>query len=136
MAQENVEIVRSAFQTFGAEGIDAALAYFSPDLVWHTSDRFLEGSAYHGHDGMRTLANTFGENFDDFHWEVHDVRDAGDRVVALCDMTGRIKDSGVEIRQRLGFVVSGFDDGTMRDVRVFQGWPDALSAAGLSQESA
>jgi len=73
VAQENVEIVRSAFQTFGAEGIDAALAYFSPDLVWHTSDRFLEGSAYHGHDGMRTLANTFGEIQNTFAKTLHAI---------------------------------------------------------------
>jgi hypothetical protein len=35
MSQENVEIVRTAFDTFRAEGIDAALSFFSPDLVWY-----------------------------------------------------------------------------------------------------
>jgi len=33
MSQENVEIVRDAFQTFSAEGISAALSFFSPDVV-------------------------------------------------------------------------------------------------------
>jgi ketosteroid isomerase-like protein len=88
MSQKNVEIVRDAFQTFGAEGIDAALSFFSPDLVWYPTDRWLEGDAYRGHDGMRSLEAAFAENFDDFRYEVHDVRDAQDRVVALVDMTG------------------------------------------------
>jgi ketosteroid isomerase-like protein len=42
MSQENVEIVRDAFQTFGAEGIDAALSFFSPDFVWYPTDRWFE----------------------------------------------------------------------------------------------
>jgi ketosteroid isomerase-like protein len=125
--------VRDAFQTFGAEGIDAALSFFSPDVVWHPTDRWLEGSAYRGHDGVRRLAGAFSENFDDFRYEVHDIRDAQDRVVALIDMSGRIRHSGAKISQRLGFVVSGFRDGTFRDVRAFPAWHEALEAAGLSK---
>ncbi len=52
MSQENVELVCNAFQTFGAEGIGAALSFFSPDVVWYPTDRWLDGSAYRGHDGM------------------------------------------------------------------------------------
>jgi hypothetical protein len=48
-------------------------------------------------------------------------------------MLGRIKHSGVEVTQRLGFVVSGFQDGTFRQVRAFQSWHDALEAVGLSE---
>jgi ketosteroid isomerase-like protein len=105
MLQGNVELVRDAFQTFGAEGIDAALPFFSPDVVWCPTDLWLEGSAYRGHDGMRTLEAAFSENFDDFRYEIHDIRDAQERVVALIDMTGRIRHSGAEVSQRLGFVV-------------------------------
>ena len=133
MSQENVEVVRDAFQTFSTEGIDAALSFFSPDLVWYPTDRWLEGPAYRGHDGMRRLEAAFSENFDDFRFEVHDIRDAQDRVVALIDMTGHIKHSGAEISQRLGLVVSGFRDGTFRDVRAFPSWHEALEAVGLSE---
>jgi hypothetical protein len=82
--------VRDAFQTFSAEGINAALSFFSPDVVWYPTDGWLERAAYRGHDGMRRLEAAFSENFDDFRDEVHDIRDAQDRVVALIDMTGRI----------------------------------------------
>ena len=133
MSQENVEVVRAAFQTFGAEGIEAALVFYAPDCVWYPTDRWLEGSAYRGHDGMRSLQAAFTENFDDFRFEVHDTRDAQDRVVALIDMTGRIRHSGAEVSQRLGFVVSGFRDGTFRDVRAFPSWDEALEAVGLSE---
>jgi ketosteroid isomerase-like protein len=133
VSQKNVEIVRNAFQTFSAKGIDAALSCFSPDVVWYPTDRWLDGSAYRGHDGMRSLAAAFSENFDDFRYDVHDIRDAQDGVVALVDMTGRIKHSGSEVSQRLGFVVSGFRDGTFREVRAFPSWHDALEAVGLEE---
>jgi ketosteroid isomerase-like protein len=133
MSQENVEIVRNAFQTFGAEGIDAALPFFSPDFVWYPTDRWLDASAYRGHDGMRRLSAAFSENFDDFRYAIHDIRDAQDRVVALADMTGRIKHSGAEVSQRLGFVISGFRDGAFREVRAFASWSEALKAVGLTE---
>jgi len=125
-----VEIVRDAFQTFSADGINPALSLFSPDVVWYPTDRWLERAAYRGHDAMRRLEAAFSENFDDFRYEVRGIRDAQDRVLALVDMTGRIKHSGAEVSQRLGFVVSGFRDGTFRDVRAFPSWHEALKAAG------
>ncbi|MFL5871046.1 MAG: nuclear transport factor 2 family protein [Solirubrobacterales bacterium] len=73
------------------------------------------------------------ENFDDFRYEVRGIRDAQDRVVALVDTIGRITPTGVEVSQRLGFVVSGFRDGTFREVRAFPSRHEALEAVGLSE---
>ncbi len=131
MSQQNVEIVRNAFQTFSADGIDAALSFFSPDVVWYPIDRWLDDSVYRGHDGMRRLAAAFSENFEDFRYEVHDVRAAQDRVVALVDMIGRIKHSSSEVSQRRGFVIAGFCDGEFREVRSFPSWSETLKAVGL-----
>ena len=72
MSQENAELVLDAFGTLEAEGIEAALAFFAPDCVWYTTDRWLEGSAYRGHEGMRHLNAAFADNFDDWGWEVLD----------------------------------------------------------------
>ncbi len=132
MSQENVEVVRNAFQTFSAEGIDAALSFFSPDVVWYPIERWVDDSAYRGQDGMRRLAAAFSENFDDFRYDVHDIRAAQDRVVALVNMKGRIKHSRSEVSQQRGFVVSGFRDGTFREIRSFPSWHDALEAVGLA----
>jgi ketosteroid isomerase-like protein len=133
MSRENVETVRNAFQTFSAQGIDAALSCFSPDVAWYPTDRWLDDSAYRGHEGIRSLVAAFSENFDHFRYDVHDVRDAQDGVVALVDMIGRIKHSGSDVSQRLGFVVSGFRDGTFGEVRAFASWRDALEAVGLEE---
>jgi ketosteroid isomerase-like protein len=133
VSRENVELVRNAFQAFSTGGIDAALVVFAPDVVWYPIDRWLDDSAYRGHDGMRALAAAFSENFDDFHYDVHDVREARDRVVALVDMIGHIKHSQAEVSQRRGFVVSGFDQDTFSEIRSFPTWQDALKAVELEE---
>jgi ketosteroid isomerase-like protein len=125
--------VRDAFRVFNTEGIDVALSFFGPDFVWYTTDRWVDGSAYRGHHGMRALSAAFTENFDDLRFEVGDVRDAQDRVVALIHMAGRIKNSGSPISQPVGLVVSDFRSGTFGEVRAFATWDEALKAVGLEE---
>ena len=131
MSRENVELVLDAFRALDAEGIDAALAFFAPDCVWYMSDRWLEGSAYRGHEGMRYLNAAFADTFDSWGWEVRDTRDAQDRVVVLSERTGQIKGSGATVSQPLGLVVSDFHDDTFGEIRAFASWREALEAVGL-----
>jgi ketosteroid isomerase-like protein len=133
VSQENVQLIRAAFDAFAADGLDAALPFFAPDCVWHPSDHWVDGSASRGHDGIRALVAAWDENFDDFRWNVHDIRDAQDRVVVLTHMTGRIKDSGLPLSQPLGLVASDFRGETFGDVQVFATWDEALEAVGLGE---
>ncbi|HEY2435811.1 MAG TPA: nuclear transport factor 2 family protein [Solirubrobacteraceae bacterium] len=128
MSQENVELVRDAFRALNAGGVEAALPFFSPDCAWYTTDRWVDGSAYRGHDGIRTLNAAFTENFDDFRFEVSDTIDAQDRVVALIHMIGRIKGSESPVSQPLGLVVSDFRSGTFGVVQALTTWDEALKA--------
>jgi ketosteroid isomerase-like protein len=131
MSRENISVVRDAFRAFNTQGIDAALSFFSHDLVWYTTDRWVDSSAYRGHDGMRGLTGAFTENFDDLHFEVGNICDAQDHVVALVHMTGRIKGSESPISQPVGLVVSDFRSGAFGEVRAFATWDQALKAVGL-----
>jgi ketosteroid isomerase-like protein len=131
MSHQNVELVRNAFQALSTGGIEAALSFFTPDVVWYTTDRWLEGPAYRGHAGMRQLVAAFSENFDGWAYELEDIRDADDRVVALTYMSGRIKNSRQSVNQSPGLVVSDFRGATFGEVRVFPTWHQALESAGV-----
>jgi ketosteroid isomerase-like protein len=133
MSHQNVTVVRDAFRTFNTQGIDAALSFFGHRLAWYTTDRWVDDSAYRGHNGMRRLTAAFTENFDDLRFEVRDIRDAQDRVVALIHMTGRIKGSESPISQPVGLVVSDFRSGRFEEVRAYATWQEALKAVGLEQ---
>ena len=122
-----------AFEAFSANGFEDALSCFTPDAAWYTTDRWLEATAYRGHDGLRRLVAGFSENFDALDYDVEEVRAVNDRVVALVHMTGRIKDSGQPISQPLGLVVSDFRDGAFGEVRAYAGWDEALEAVGAER---
>jgi ketosteroid isomerase-like protein len=127
----NAEIVRRALEAYNAGGVEAALSFFPSDVVWYTTDRWLEGDAYRGHDGLRRLDAAFSNNFDAMAWKIGDIRAAKDRVVALVHQTGRIKNSGQPISQPVGLVISDFRGAVFGEVRVFATWHEALHAAGL-----
>lgn len=133
MSQENVEIVRQAFAGFAEHGIEGGLPFNSPDVVTYSMPEWPDDSEYHGHDGLRKLTRQWTDNFDDFGFEVRELRDAGDSVVALLDMTGLVKGSEIPVNHHLGSVHSGFREGVIGQVRYFSSWQGALEAAGLSE---
>jgi hypothetical protein len=73
------------------------------------------------------------DNFDDFAVELHSLRDAGDKVVALTVMTGKIQGTGVPIHQHVGIVNGDFRHGTSLQSQFFESWDEALQAAGLTE---
>jgi ketosteroid isomerase-like protein len=133
MSQENVEIAKRSIEALAAGGVEAALAFVSRDSVWYPYPGWVEESEYRGHDGFRRMAALFGDNFDDVVIRVEEFREVGDRVVELGEITGRIKGSGVPIRQPHAMVLSDFRDGKIGEGRNFLTWRQALEAVGLRE---
>jgi ketosteroid isomerase-like protein len=133
MSQENVELVRQAYEAFAAGGVDATALSFAPDAIHHAFPEWVTQSEYRGPDGLRTLLAEWTDNFDDFEFDVRELRDCGDSVVMLGETVGRIKGSGVPIRQPVGTVWSDFRDGQIGQSRSFLTWHEALAAVGLSE---
>jgi ketosteroid isomerase-like protein len=134
MSEENVEIVRKAFEVLAARGVEAAVDEFAaPDGVWYTAPEWVEGSEYHGHDGLRFLFSVFTDTFDDWTIDVVELRDAGGSVVALIEHGGKIKGTDDPVKQPMGNVYSDFRQGQIGKAQFFQTWREALEAAGLSE---
>lgn len=91
------------------------------------------GVVYRGHDGIRRLSQAWTDNYDDWAWEIHEIRDLGARVLVLAEMSGQAKDSGVSIHQPVGIIYSNFRKGKIGDLRYFLTWQEALDAAALSE---
>ena len=133
MSQENAEIVRASLDALAAGGVEAMVPYFAADVVIRPFPEWVEENEYHGHDGLRAIVGVWTANFDDFELAIQEVREVGDRVLVLGETTGRIKGSGVPIRQPLGMVWSGFRNGKIGDQRNFLTWQQALEAVGLRE---
>jgi ketosteroid isomerase-like protein len=133
MSLENVEIVRRLYEAFAADGTEATMAIFAADSIHYPFPEWFERSEYRGHQELRELLAVWTESFDEFAFEVSELRDAGDSVVMLGETVGRIMGTGVPIRQPLGAVYSDFRDGQIGKARNFLTWREALEAAGLSE---
>jgi ketosteroid isomerase-like protein len=135
MSQENVEAFKRAAQAYDRRDIDALLKELHPDVEWHPVLQVLlggEATVYTGHQGVRALFRDVDATFAEFHVEVSEVQDLGDRIVAAGRMRARGKASGAETESPFGLVID-FWDGKAWRVRTFLDVSEALEAVGLSE---
>jgi ketosteroid isomerase-like protein len=69
VSQENVEIVRRAFDAFEHDGVAGLLRHFDPRIEWTTTGAFPEASTYRGHEGVRRYLGAMLNEFDDLRNE-------------------------------------------------------------------
>ncbi len=133
MSQENVEAVNRVVEAFNTRGLDAALAYVHPELAWNAPPEWLEKQVYRGREGLRELAESWGQNFDDYRLDLERVVDlGGNRALALLVQRGQIKAGGNAMELPVGWIAEVLD-GQLARVDVHFSWESALEAAGLSE---
>jgi len=131
MSQTKVELVRKAFAAYAEGGLEAVLPFYTPDVVWLAASEWPEDAAYEGIDANRKQDAVWHASFDDYGWEVHDVRDAQDQVLVLAEMVGRTKVDSVVLRQKVGLLAS-FRGEQIAEVKAFNTWQEGLEAVGLT----
>jgi uncharacterized protein len=133
MSEENVEILRRAFDAFNRGDIDAAVADFAPECEYFASGALPDSAPfYRGPEGYKRNISWILDEFDDAHVEVHELIGAGDQVMASLIMRGRGKRSGVETSWNLWQVWTVREGKAVRG-RGFTERSEALKAAGLSE---
>jgi len=130
MSQENVEIVRRAYDAWDRGDMEAMLATLHPDLVYVTSGVFpgLE-PVYNGHDGFRGFWRDFRGTWESLSIGVQELRDCGERILGLLTFNARGRD-GVEVRRQAANVWT-IRDGLAVRVENHGDWATALEAVGL-----
>ena len=136
VSKENVEAVRRVFEAGAANRIEPLLAFLPEDVVWYLPSNWVEEHEYRGHEGVRRVMAIWLENFDGYSADPVELREAGDDVVGLIRLSGRIKSSRTVVEQRLGAVYSDIRDGQVHRASFFLSWEEALEAAGLDPSEA
>ena len=87
------DAVRSSYEAFNRDDLDAALSMMAEDIVWHQAQGLPHGGTYHGLAEVR--ANVFdpiGESWwVDFRADPDEVIGLGDDVVVVGRYTARAK---------------------------------------------
>ena len=129
MSQENVEIVRRGFEKLNAGEPDFSI--YHPALVYHPRTDEPDPSPHIGREAFERLALGFLESFPYLEFDVDELIDARDRVIASTVMHGRGAASGASVDDAYVFVYK------LRDGLVVEGWEyktrqEALKAVGLA----
>ena len=137
MSQENVEIVRAAFEAWepawrsGADDLSGLLAFLDDDLVC----RFHMGpgsDTRHGIEGFLDLTSEWLEVFDDFTLSGEEFIDARDHVVVRLAQEGRVGASDTVVTGTF-WVLYGVRGGKLATIDMYATREEALEAAGLSE---
>jgi len=102
MSQENVDLVRRMYDAWLGEGPEAFKALLEPDTELHPDPGAHwvgMNRVYRGPEGFTEYMRSVYEAFADYHPEIEEFRDAGDRVVTLAVESGRGRTSGAEVRE-------------------------------------
>jgi ketosteroid isomerase-like protein len=133
MSEENVEVVRRAWQAWRAGGIDAALKYFDAKIEWQVRPDLPDADIYRGHEGVQDLLARFDDVVEDMWWRPEGFIPAGDdRVVAPLRWGGRGKGSDIEFEESETWTYTVRGSKIVR-VEEFATKEQALEAAGLSE---
>ena len=89
MSQENVEVYKRAVDANNRRDLDALLDEFDPDVEWHSALVGMGTQVYRGKEGVREMFRDLDENFTGMVVEFPEVRDLGDRVLALGRLRAR-----------------------------------------------
>ena len=144
MSQENVEIVRQAFEIFNRyresalSRVDrdrafAAFAELATADFEYVEPREWPGAGIHqGLDQYRQVLEGFFEALSQMTAEIEEVFDADDRVVAFVRWRARGTSSGAEWEMKPGQVFT-LRDGKIARQEVYLDRDEALEAAGLRE---
>jgi ketosteroid isomerase-like protein len=104
MSQENVEIVKRAWEAWSSGDVDAVLATCDPAVEWDLTrfEGWPEDDVYYGHEGFRRFLEEWRASWERFEARAeHYVDGEDDRVVVLCWQRGFGAGSQVPVKMDL-----------------------------------
>lgn len=131
MSQENIEIVRLAYERLNDGDFDDFLQLCATDIEFRDLPELPGSGVSIGHDGLRAWYDKLTEAFDDLRFEAVEFIDTpGDHVVLAQRATGRGRGSGAKVEMHYT-TVSTLRDGKLIRHIVYSDHAGALEAAGL-----
>jgi ketosteroid isomerase-like protein len=132
MSQEKVEVMSRLIAAFNSGDGEAFDGFLTSDAEVVPVRAALEGTIYRGSDAGTQYCTAVNQSWENLRWEVEEIRDGGEQVLALGHIRGEGRDSGVAIDARAGWLAH-FSEGRIAKFQTFANRDDALEAAGLRE---
>ena len=131
VGREQIEIVKRALDAWNRGDVDAMVVDTAPDSEYAIAEQNPNARLLRGREEIADYLRDWLDTVNGLHYEIDELRDAGDAVVVLGTMTGRVgSDDGPELTADLGFVLR-FEGNVVVRTEEYLDLPDALAAAGL-----
>jgi ketosteroid isomerase-like protein len=130
MSDDNVALVRRAYEALNTGDVEGLVALCDQSFVLDMEERVFNPATYTGHDGIRRFHEEVGEVWEEFRWDPEELIASGDQVVALLHAQGRGRGSGLEIDRRVAMVWTIADRSAVA-LRLYVDPAAARAAAGL-----
>jgi len=136
MTQENVEVVRGIYDAVARRDDVTPFEVYAEGIVWDLSNArralLLTKPVYQGHEGVRQFWRESLSVFGEFKFEVEELIDAGDQVLAGIREREVGRASGVPV-ETTHLAVWTLASGKVIRMQVFDDRQQALEAAGLRE---
>jgi ketosteroid isomerase-like protein len=133
MSQENVEIVRRAYEAFSRGDFEAWLESVHQDAELHEASEIPDTAVYRGHDGLRRWAESVNQLVSDWHWTPEEfIYQGEDAVLIRVRLAFRSAGADVPLEQVIFHLIE-FQAGEIVCFRGFFDRDMALEAVGLSE---
>jgi ketosteroid isomerase-like protein len=136
VSEENVDVVRRLYDAAARRDDVTPFEVYAEDIVFDISNSRRAALAlrpiYHGHEGVRQYWRETTSAFGKIDFEVGELIDAGNQVLAVIREreVGRASGAPVETTHLAVFTLS---DGKIIQMQVFDDRQQALKAAGLAE---
>jgi ketosteroid isomerase-like protein len=124
---QTLHAIIDAFNRRDGEGLEALLA---DDVKIVPARAAVDGTVYHGPGAARRYCAGVDEIWEGMTFHSEEIRDCGDRVVALGRMRGRARKSGAFLEVTAGWVAD-FRDGLVTSFHTHGDRAKALEAVGI-----
>ena len=98
MSQENVEMVRRGYEAYNRGDPEGTVADFAPTFEYVSTGAIsAKGDVHRGPEGYLEFVRWLWDEFEGVRIEVHELSEAGDRVLASVTLQGRGRQSGADV---------------------------------------
>jgi ketosteroid isomerase-like protein len=136
VADGNLDTVREVYRAWnGPGGMADSLHLFHEEVEYVNPDNAIDAGTRHGHDGIRQVVRSLDGAFAEHTHELHELIEAGDKVLAHTTFKACGRDSGawVEVPEQHVWMLR---DGKIVRLAWFHDEGAARRAAGLSRTGA
>jgi ketosteroid isomerase-like protein len=132
MSQENVEVVREQFEATNRREFAVPMASWADDVKLIAREGDINSGTYVGRDVVGEFFGGWFRAFGDVHFDVREIRPAGDAVAVAASHRARGRHSDIEVTDTF-FYEYRLRDGKIIRIKFHSSWSKALEAVGLRE---